>query len=117
MSNTSAASGHDAHALPTQSAFKKIVSIVVLLGLPLLVVLGLINAYQTQDRAAPGSMSEEAVMARIQKVGSLTLGSTQQAVRTRRNAALATPQGCSVPPGFQTRVSGARVSKMGMRRS
>lgn len=82
MSNTSHAAGHDAHAAPTHSLAKKVVSIGVLLGVPLLVVLGLINAYKTQDSAAPASMSEQAVMSRIQKVGRLSLGATQQAART-----------------------------------
>jgi cytochrome c5 len=82
MSDTSHAPGHDAHAAPGQSLSKKIVSSVVLLGLPLVVVLGLINAYKSQDRAAPASMSEEAVMARIQKVGTVSLGQAQVALRT-----------------------------------
>ena len=82
MSNSNHAPGHDAHAAPGQSLSKKIVSVVVLLGLPLVVVLGLISAYKSQDRAAPASMSEEAVMARIQKVGALSLGQAQVALRT-----------------------------------
>ncbi|MBP9735086.1 MAG: cytochrome c5 family protein [Rhodoferax sp.] len=82
MSNTSHAAGRDVHAAPTQSLAKKVVSIGVLLGVPLLVVLGLVNAYKKQDGAAPASMSEEAVMSRIQKVGRLSLGASQQALRS-----------------------------------
>lgn len=54
----------------------------VLGGLPLVVVLGLISAYKTQERPAPASMDELAVMARIQKVGSVSLGQGVQAPRT-----------------------------------
>jgi cytochrome c5 len=61
---------------------RKLSRVGVLLGVPLLVVLGLVNAYKKQDGAAPASMSEEAVMSRIQKVGRLSLGASQQALRT-----------------------------------
>lgn len=82
MSEKSTPHEHDAHAMPAHSLTKKLVSIAVLGGLPLVVVLGMVGAYKAQDQAAEASMSEQAVMARIQKVGSVSLGQAQQVLRT-----------------------------------
>ncbi len=83
MSETHHASGHDAHAAPAQSFIKKILTIGVLGGLPLVAVMGLIGAYKTHDSGAGSSdMSEEAVTARIQKVGHVSLGGSKQELKT-----------------------------------
>ncbi|MFZ4624044.1 MAG: c-type cytochrome [Rhodoferax sp.] len=83
MSDNHHENGHDAHAAPTQSPTKKILTVAVLVGLPLAVVLGLIGSYKTHDRgAAAADMSEEAVMARIQKVGHVSLGQTSKELKT-----------------------------------
>jgi cytochrome c5 len=74
MSDNHHASAHDAHAAPTQSALKKVITLVVLALVPVLTVGALIGYYKSHDNAPMGSMSEEAVMARIQKVGVLQLG-------------------------------------------
>jgi cytochrome c5 len=82
MSDNHHASGHDAHAAPTPSAAKKVFNVVVLLGLPLIVVGTLVSFYKSHDSAPAGSMSEEAVTARIQKVGMLQLGEAKHELKT-----------------------------------
>ncbi|MDD2882761.1 MAG: c-type cytochrome [Rhodoferax sp.] len=82
MSDNHHASGHDSHAAPTPSAAKKVFNLVVLLGLPLIVVGSLVGYYKSQDSAQAGSMSEEAVTARIQKVGMLQLGESKRELKT-----------------------------------
>ncbi|MDD2920013.1 c-type cytochrome [Rhodoferax sp.] len=74
---------HDAHAAPAPSALKKIASITVLLGLPLLVIGSLVSYYKAESGGqVASSMSEEAVAARIQKVGTLQLGESKREPKT-----------------------------------
>lgn len=82
MSDNHHASGHDAHAVPTHNLFKKVLNLAVLLVLPVIVVGSLVGYYKSQDGATAGSLSEEAVMARIQKVGKLQLGAATRELRT-----------------------------------
>jgi len=82
MSDNHHASGHHAHAEPTHSAAKKVFNLVVLLALPVVVVGSLIGYYKSQDSAPAASMSEEAVTARIQKVGMLQLGESKRELKT-----------------------------------
>lgn len=82
MSDNHHASGHDAHAAPTHSAAKKVFNLVVLLAVPVLTVGSLIGYYRSHDSAPAGSMSEEAVAARIQKVGMLQLGESKRELKT-----------------------------------
>lgn len=82
MSDNHHASGHDAHAAPTHSAAKKVFNLVVLLAVPVLTVGSLIGYYKSHDSAPAGSMSEEAVAARIQKVGMLQLGASKRELKT-----------------------------------
>lgn len=82
MSNDHHASGHDAHAVPTHSVFRKAFNLAVLLVLPVIVVGALVGYYRSHDGAPPASMSEEAVMARIQKVGTLQLGEATRELKT-----------------------------------
>lgn len=82
MSDNHQASGHDAHAAPTHGAFKKAFNLIVLLALPVAVVGSLVVYYKAQDAAPAASMSEAAVMARLQKVGALQLGEASREVKT-----------------------------------
>nr|WP_319564583.1 c-type cytochrome [uncultured Rhodoferax sp.] len=82
MSNHQPTSAHDAHATPSPSLFKQVFNLVVLLALPVLVVGSLIGYYKAHDSVGPGSLSEEAVEARIQKVGMLQLGAAKHELRT-----------------------------------
>jgi cytochrome c5 len=82
MSDNHHASGHDAHAAPTHSAAKKVFNLVVLLAVPVLTVGSLIGYYKSHDGAPIASMSEEAVAARIQKVGMLQLGESKRELKT-----------------------------------
>lgn len=74
--------GHDSHAAPSPTVFKQVANALVLLGLPVLVVGSLIGYYKAHDAVAPGSLSEEAVAARIQKVGMVQLGATKHELKT-----------------------------------
>ncbi len=77
MSDVQAQHGHDSHAAPAHSNIKKIVNIVFLLALPLLLVLGLVKSYTAHEAGNhPAAMDEQAVMARIQKVGKLSMGAS-----------------------------------------
>lgn len=83
MSDPHHTTDHDAHAAPAPSAFKKVATIAVLLGLPLLVVFSLVSYYKAQSGGQVGSdMSEEAVARRIQKVGMLQLGESKREPKT-----------------------------------
>ena len=83
MSHDHSAADHDAHAAPSHSLTKKILTAGMLLGVPVVMVLGLVSDYLVKDKGiAPASMTEEAVMSRIQKVGSLTLGSAKRELKT-----------------------------------
>ena len=82
MSDNHQASGHDAHAAPTHSAYKKAFNLVVLLALPVAVVGSLVVYYKAQDGGPAASMSEAAVMARLQKVGTLQLGEASRELKT-----------------------------------
>lgn len=67
------------HAAPEASRAKKTTNILVLLGLPLVVVGSLVVYYMGQSSGhVAASMSEEAVMGRIQKVGVLQLGESKR---------------------------------------
>ncbi len=83
MSDQHHSADHDAHATPAPSAIKKIANIAVLLGLPLLVIVSLVNYYKAGSGGQVGSdMSEEAVARRIQKVGMLQLGAAKREPKT-----------------------------------
>ncbi len=83
MSQNHTPANHDSHATPEPSALRKISTIALLAGLPLLVILGLISSYKAQDSgSAASSMTEEAVTARIQKVGDVSLGLATHELKT-----------------------------------
>ncbi len=82
MSDNPHTIAHDAHAAPSHSASKKMFNLVVLLAVPVLTVGSLIAYYKSHDSAPAGSMSEEAVSARIQKVGMLQLGESKRELKT-----------------------------------
>lgn len=83
MSDPHHTADHDAHAAPSPSRLKKIVTILVLLGLPLLVIGSLVSYYKTQTGGQIASdMSEEAVAGRIQKVGRFQLGEASREPKT-----------------------------------
>ena len=56
-------------------------NLVVLLALPVAVVGSLVVYYKGKDGAPAGSMSEEAIMARLQKVGVLPLGEASRELK------------------------------------
>ena len=71
------------HATSGQSLTKKILTLAVLVGLPLAVVLGLIDSYKSHDSGVGVTdMSEQAVMARLQKVGYVSLGQASHEPKT-----------------------------------
>ncbi|MFZ2815242.1 MAG: hypothetical protein WAZ63_11705, partial [Rhodoferax sp.] len=79
MSDPHHPADHDAHDAPKANGIKKITTILVLLGLPLVVVGYLVSYYMGQNGGqVAASMSEEAVMGRIQKVGVLQLGESKR---------------------------------------
>lgn len=82
MSNHDHASGHDAHATPEHSVLKITSNLVFLLVVPVVTVAALVAVVKANDRGAPASMTEQAVMARIQKVGQLQLGEARTTPRT-----------------------------------
>lgn len=82
MSNHDHASGHDAHAAPEHSVLKKTANLVFLLVVPVLTVGALVAVVKASDNAAPSSMTEQAITARIQKVGQLQLGVARTTPRT-----------------------------------
>lgn len=83
MSDHHHTADHDAHAAPSASGIKKITTVLVLLGLPLLVVGSLVVYYKAQSGGqVAASMSEEAVAGRIQKVGQLQLGESKREPKT-----------------------------------
>lgn len=79
MSDNHYASRHDAHS---PSVSKKVLNLLVLLALPAVVAGSLVGCGKPQDGASAVSMSEEAVMARIQKVGTLQLGESKRELKT-----------------------------------
>ena len=79
MSNNHSSAGHDVHA---PSATKKVTTLAVLLGLPLVMVMGLVGCYKSQGSDGASAMSDEAIAARIQKVGAVTLGESRTEPRT-----------------------------------
>ena len=81
MSDNHHASGHDTHGAPAHSATKKVSTLVFLLVVPVLTV-GSLIAYYKSDSHQAASMSEEAVTARIQKVGMLQLGESKRELKT-----------------------------------
>jgi len=82
MSDHTPSSGHDAHAAPTPSLMKKATMIAVLVGLPLVMVLSLVGYYKSHESGGGNApMTEEAITARIQKVGYVSLGSSQREVK------------------------------------
>ena len=82
MSDNHHASGHDPHAEPTHNVFRKVLNLAVLLALPVIVIGALVGYYKSQDGVPAASLSEEAVMARIQKVGKLQLGEATRELKT-----------------------------------
>jgi cytochrome c5 len=82
MSDHHDRSGHDAHGASEPSMGKKAFNLILLLALPLATVGMLIGFYKSNDSAPMGSLSEEAVNARIQKVGALQLGESKRDPRT-----------------------------------
>ncbi len=82
MSENHHASGHDAHAEPAHSTSKKVSTLVFLLVVPVLTVGAMIAYYKSHERAPMGSLSEEEVTARIQKVGTLQLGQSKRELKS-----------------------------------
>lgn len=83
MSDTHTPSDHDTHGASGHSASKTIISILALGVVPFLIVVWLIGQYKAADgQGIPSPMSEEAVAARIQKVGMLSLGATSSEPKT-----------------------------------
>ncbi|OIP19875.1 MAG: cytochrome c5 family protein [Comamonadaceae bacterium CG_4_9_14_3_um_filter_60_33] len=83
MSDPHHTTDHDAHAAPSASGLKKIATILVLLGLPVLVVGSLVGYYKAQTGGQMASdMSEHAVAMRIQKVGRFQLGAASREPKT-----------------------------------
>ena len=83
MSDSHHSADHDAHGAPAYSMTKKLVTVAVLLGVPLALVVGLVGSYRSQDSGAGmGSMTEEAIEGRIQKVGLVSLGESKHELRT-----------------------------------
>lgn len=64
--------GHDAAA---PSTFKKLTTVAVLIGLPVVLIATMVANYRSVESGGPASMSEDAVAARLQKVGMVTIGS------------------------------------------
>jgi cytochrome c5 len=82
MSDHQESSGHDDHGASVPSTGKKAFNLVLLLALPLVTVGMLIGFYKSNDSSQVASLSEEAVNARIQKVGALQLGESKRDPRT-----------------------------------
>jgi len=83
MSDHHITADHNARPAAEASAIKKTPNILVLLGLPVLLTGFLVGCDGGQrDAQAAASMSEEAVMGRIQKVGVLELGEASRAPKT-----------------------------------
>lgn len=83
MSDRHHTADHDAHAAPRATGIKKITTILVLVGLPILVIGSLVAYYKAQNGGqVAASMSEEAVARRIQKVGILQLGESKREPKT-----------------------------------
>ncbi len=82
MSASHTPAEHDSHASPAPSALKKIVTLALLVGLPLVVIFSLVGNYTAQDSGAGVStMTEEAVTARIQKIGFVALGDSKRELK------------------------------------
>lgn len=73
-------SEHDHAAAP--SGFHKVKAVVLLAAVPLALVAAMVGGYKSVDRGGEPAMSEEAVTARLQKVGSVTLGSASHEPRS-----------------------------------
>jgi len=74
---------HDAHAAPVHSASRKPTTLVVLVGVTLLISAGLVGCDKGQSSGQAASvMTEEAITARIQKVGNLTMGEAKHELKT-----------------------------------
>jgi len=83
MSDSHSSADHDAHAAPAQSMVKKVGSVVFLVVVPLAIVGALVGQYKAMDSGAGHSlMTEEAVSARIQKVGLLSLGESKRELKS-----------------------------------
>ncbi len=82
MSDNHPTSGHDAHGAAVPSTAKKIFNLVLLLAVPVVTVGGLIGVYKSNNSTQMSSMSEEAVAARIQKVGQLQIGAATRDPKT-----------------------------------
>ncbi|MDD2926252.1 c-type cytochrome [Rhodoferax sp.] len=71
------------HAAPAHSMTKKVLTIVFLALVPLAIVVSLITQYKARDGGTGASaMTEEAIEARIQKVGMVSLGSGKRELKT-----------------------------------
>ena len=83
MSDTHTPNDHAGHGAPSHSMTKKLVLVALLIGVPVALVLSLVGDYKAQGSSmGPAAMSEEAVMARIQKVGALSLGDAKRELKT-----------------------------------
>jgi cytochrome c5 len=82
MSDNHHTDGHDAHSTAAPSAAKKVFNLVVLLAVPVVTVGMLIGVYKSSGSTLVSSMSEDAVNARIQKVGLLQIGESRRAPKT-----------------------------------
>lgn len=83
MSDSHSSADHDAHAAPSHSIAKKVSSVVFLAVIPLAIVVAMVGQYKAMDSGAGTSlMTEEAVSARIQKVGLLSLGESKRELKS-----------------------------------
>jgi len=83
MSDSHSSADHDAHAAPSHGIAKKVASVVFLAVVPLAIVVAMVGQYKAIDSGAGHSlMTEEAITARIQKVGLLSLGESKRELQT-----------------------------------
>jgi cytochrome c5 len=83
MSDHHLPSDHDDHSAPAPSLIKKGSMIAVLAGVPLVTVMSLVSHYTSHENGTGASdMTEEAVTARIQKVGLVSLGQSKRELKT-----------------------------------
>lgn len=73
-------SEHDHAATP--SVAHQVKAVVLLAAVPLALVAAMVGGYKAVDRGSEPAMSDEAVAARLQKVGSVSLGSASHEPRS-----------------------------------
>lgn len=83
MSDHSTTTNHDSHADAAPTVLKKVVLVVALLLVPVAIVVSLINQYRTDGGNGGASlMTEEAIAARIQKIGMVSMGTATREPKT-----------------------------------